>query len=72
RLTLTNAGARAAVFHVYDRRDLEAGPRRYTIEGGRTLSDAWAAGDGLDLQVMGPDGFHRRFERAGSDAGPEA
>ncbi len=70
RLTLTNAGARAAVFHVYDRRDLEAGPRRYTVEGGRSLSDSWPIGAGLDLQVMGPDGFHRRFESAAGDGGP--
>ncbi|MBA4808623.1 phosphocholine-specific phospholipase C [Brevundimonas sp.] len=69
RLDFINTGSRAAVFHVYDRHNLEAGPRRYTVEGGRRLQDVWTGG-GVDLQVMGPDGFHRRF--VGADAGGDA
>ncbi|WP_369060266.1 phospholipase C, phosphocholine-specific [Caulobacter sp. 73W] len=60
-LSFVNKGRRAAVFHVYDRNDLDAGPRRYTVEGGQALKGAWVMAEGFDLQVMGPDGFHRRF-----------
>ncbi len=64
RLVFVNAGPRAAVFHVYDRKALEAGPRRYTVEGGQRLEDVWDGAD-CDLQVMGPDGFHRRILGSG-------
>jgi phospholipase C len=64
RLDFINPGQRAAVFHVYDRNALEAGPSRYTVEGGRTLSGFWSLAD-CDLQVMGPDGFHRRVVGGG-------
>ncbi len=64
RLVFVNAGRRAAVFHVYDRKALEAGPRRYTVEGGQKLEDVWDGAD-CDLQVMGPDGFHRRILGSG-------
>lgn len=61
-LRLVNDGRRTAVFHVYDRLRLEDGPRRYTVEGGKTLQGLWPRADrGYDIQVMGPDGFHRRF-----------
>jgi phospholipase C len=66
RLSFINTGARAAVFHVYDRLDLEAGPRRYTVEGGKRLQDVWAGSGGVDLQIMGPEGFHRRFVGSGA------
>lgn len=61
RLTFRVTGAQAAVFHVYDRLDLAAVPRRYTVEPGRTLDDVWQAdGSGAwDLWVMGPNGFLR-------------
>ncbi|MDG2520697.1 phospholipase C, phosphocholine-specific [Caulobacter segnis] len=67
-LTFVNKAARAAVFHVYDRTNLEAGPRRYTVEGGKRLKGEWAAAGGFDLQVMGPDGFHRRFAGSSESA----
>ncbi|MBU1271451.1 MAG: phospholipase C, phosphocholine-specific [Alphaproteobacteria bacterium] len=67
RLSFVNTGNRAAVFHVYDRMNLEAGPRRYTVEGGQRLQDDWSTAGGVDLQVMGPDGFHRRFVGAGDE-----
>ena len=68
RLTFVNTGARAAVFHVYDRLNLEAGPRRYTVEGGKRLQDVWSGRGGVDLQIMGPEGFHRRFVGSGAVA----
>ena len=63
RLTFANVGTQAAVFHVYDRNDLAAIPRRYTVEAGRTLADTWApkAGGAYDLWVVAPNGFHRHF-----------
>ncbi len=67
-LAFLNKGARGAVFHVYDRHALDAGPRRYTVEAGKRLDGIWArtGDDGrYDLQVMGPEGFHRRFVGAG-------
>ena len=58
-----NTGRQAAVFHVYDRNNLAAVPRRYMVEPGKTLSDQWtpAVGGGYDLWVLGPNGYHRHF-----------
>ncbi|MGJ7613330.1 MULTISPECIES: phosphocholine-specific phospholipase C [unclassified Variovorax] len=65
RLVFKNTGKAAAVFHVYDKLHLERLPRRYMVEPGKTLDDAWAAATddfGLyDLWVLGPNGFHRHF-----------
>ena len=63
RLSFANIGTQAAVFHVYDRLDLAAIPRRYTVEAGKTLADTWApaASGAYDLWVLGPNGFHRHF-----------
>ncbi|MFT6896158.1 MAG: phospholipase C [Paraglaciecola sp.] len=61
-LNLKNNGSRAAVFHVYDRHNLDAIPRRYTIKGNSQLSASFSLHDDLyDLQIMGPEGFHRRL-----------
>jgi phospholipase C len=60
RLTFRNAGAAAAVFHVYDRRRLDLAPRRYTVGPGAALDGVWAGRD-YDLWVLGPAGFHRHF-----------
>ena len=56
-----NAGTTGAVFHVYDLKDLAAVPRRFTVGAGKALEAHW---EGLDrvLWVLGPNGFHRRFE----------
>ncbi len=52
-----NSRDRAAVFHVYDRKALAAGPARYTVAAGQSLSDRF---DGaVDLWLLGPNGFHR-------------
>ncbi len=65
-LSFINSGKRAAVFHVYDRHNLDAIPQRFTIDAAREHSHGWQAHqDGpaslFDLQVMGPEGFHRRI-----------
>jgi phospholipase C len=62
-LGFINTGRQAAVFHVYDRKDLAAVPRRYTVEPGKSLSDTWtpALGGAYDLWVLGPNGYHRHF-----------
>jgi phospholipase C len=63
RLAFANVGTQAAVFHVYDRNNLTAIPRRYTVEAGKSLSDTWAplASGAYDLWVVAPNGFHRHF-----------
>ncbi|MGJ7546402.1 phosphocholine-specific phospholipase C [Variovorax sp. LT1R16] len=65
RLLFANTGTAGAVFHVYDKLHLDRLPRRYMVEAGKTLDDAWstATDDGLyDLWVLGPNGFHRHFK----------
>jgi phospholipase C len=65
-LEFANDGTAGVVFHVYDRRHLDNAPRRYTVEAGKALRDAWkpaAADEGAySLWVLGPNGFHRAFE----------
>jgi phospholipase C len=62
-LNFINTGRQAAVFHVYDRKNLTALPRRYTVESGKALADTWApaVGGTYDLWVLGPNGYHRHF-----------
>ncbi len=60
-LTFRNTGRMGAVFHVYDRKNLAAIPRRYTVEAGKSLTGVWTAGEGYDLWVLGPNGFLRTF-----------
>lgn len=74
-LDFTNAGTRAAVFHVYDQRHLDRIPRRYTVAPGATLAGNWLLDGeegGYDLWVRGPNGFHRHFagDRASAQAVP--
>ncbi len=59
-LTFHNRGQAGAVFHVYDRRHLDRIPRRYTVEGGKSLTDDWQATE-YDLWVLAPNGFLRSF-----------
>ena len=76
-LVFGNTGEAAAVFHVYDRLDLAALPRRFTVEPGKQLQDHWApaAAGAYDLWVLGPNGFHRHFtgnaRRAAAAAQPD-
>jgi len=62
-LSFGNTGQQAAVFHVYDRKNLAAIPRRYMVEPGKSLTDSWApaVGGAYDLWVLGPNGYHRHF-----------
>ncbi|MBK7236032.1 MAG: phospholipase C, phosphocholine-specific [Sterolibacteriaceae bacterium] len=63
-LDFINAGTAGAVLQVYDRLHLERIPRRFTVEAGKRLTDAWDTGAGggrYDLWVIGPNGFHRHF-----------
>lgn len=63
-LEFANTGSAGAVFHVYDRLHLDRIPKRYTVEGGKTLTDIWDttedSGD-YDLWVSAPNGFVRVF-----------
>ncbi len=62
-LTFVNAGTQATVFHVYDLLHPTAIPRRYTVEAGKSLTDAWAASSGgtYHMRVYGPNGFARYY-----------
>lgn len=62
-LEFINEGSVGAVFHVYDRRQLERLPRRYTVEAGKQMGGEWKADkDGsFDLLVLGTNGFVRAF-----------
>jgi len=81
QLVFANTGKAAAVFHVYDRLHLDRLPRRFMVEPGKQLDDAWNAmsddSGAYDLWVLGPNGYHRHFKgdlnrlRAGGAAVPE-
>ena len=63
KLIFSNTGEQGAVFHVYDRLNLDAVPRRYMVEAGKQLDDVWdVSNGGYDLWVLGPNGFHRSFK----------
>ncbi|WAS91688.1 phosphocholine-specific phospholipase C [Nannocystis punicea] len=64
-LRFVNAGLVGAVFHVYDRNDLAALPRRYAVEAGKSLAGRWPVDAGYDLWILGPNGFHRHFRGDG-------
>ena len=65
-LLFTNTGKAAAVFHVYDKLNLDRLPRRYMVEPNKMLDDTWTAmtdnAGRYDLWVLGPNGFHRHFK----------
>jgi len=63
-LLFSNTGKVGAVFHVYDKHHLDLIPRRYTVEAGKMLEDAWDApadGGDYDLWVYSTNGFVRAF-----------
>lgn len=66
RLLFANSGQAAAVFHVYDKLNLDRVPRRYMVEPGKQLDDSWQplrdSSGFYDLWVLGPNGFHRHFK----------
>jgi len=65
-LAFVNTGHVGAVFHVYDKLNLDLIPRRYAVEPGKTLEDVWTVssdnGGLYDLWVLGPNGFNRQFK----------
>lgn len=61
-LMFSNTGTQAAVFHVYDRLNLTAIPKRFMVEAGKQLADQWPVNPDYDLWVLGPNGFHRHFK----------
>lgn len=75
-LAFDNTGDAGATFTVYmpQRSD---GPRYYTVERGKRLTDDWMAEDGTyELHVHAPNGFLREFagdaRKAARGANPEA
>lgn len=63
KLMFSNTGSHAAVFHVYDKLNLDAIPRRYMVEAGKQLDDVWQTKENrYDLWILGPNGFHRAFK----------
>jgi phospholipase C len=72
QLTFVNEGKAGAVFHVYDKSHLDRLPRRYSVEAGKSLSDAWGVNGtgGVDLWVLGSNGFLRTFTIADPKALP--
>lgn len=71
-LNFSNTGSQGVVFHVYDRLNLTAYPRRYTVEAGKNISDSWnvttnTPSGQYSLWVLGPNGYHRLFEGNAAD-----
>jgi phospholipase C len=66
RIDFTNTGNRTAVFQV--RSAAVHQPRTYTVEPGKSLTDAWQFSSlGIavcDLSVYAPNGFYRHFKGA--------
>jgi phospholipase C len=65
-IAFKSAGRAAAVFHVRSAINGQ-GPRSYTVEPGKQLTDTWDIGSTYDLSVYGPNGFFRSF-KGGSQA----
>jgi phospholipase C len=65
KIDFQNTGSATAVFQVRSGSSAH-GPRTYTVEPGKALSDSWFLGSiGLadcDLSVYGPNGFLRAFQ----------
>ncbi len=62
-LKMANAGTQGAVFHVYDKLNLDKFPRRYAVEQAKELDDIWnLTNNQYDLWVLSHNGFHRYFK----------
>ena len=68
-IVMKNTGTAGVVLYVYNRIDTSKRPRKYTIEGGKSLSDTWDFSEAgkYDLSMHGPNGFVRKF-RGGSQS----
>jgi len=65
-LAITNSGKAGACFYVYEE-GVDAKPRRYTVESGKSLDDVWSlplAPATYDICLRGPNGFVRSFRGA--------
>lgn len=63
QLKFANAGAQGAVFHVYDKLNLQQYPKRYVVETNKELDDIWTINNNqYDLWVLSHNGFHRHFK----------
>ncbi len=61
-LKFANTGKQAAVFHVYDKLNLDSIPRRYMVEAGKEIDEVLNTQSGrYDFWVLGPNGYHRTF-----------
>lgn len=61
-MTFSNSGSLGAVFHVYDKKNLEKIPHRYTVEAKKTVTDVFELIDTTyDFWILGPNGYHRHF-----------
>ena len=76
-LTFTNTGRRRRVVPRAHRQHSAAGgstgPWGYTVEAGKSLSDAWTAqgaAAAYDLSVYGANGFFRKFKGSIGGAPP--
>ncbi|WP_255501958.1 alkaline phosphatase family protein [Olivibacter sp. SDN3] len=64
QLIFENKGNKGAVYHVYNMKQLDMIPRRYTVEAAKSLKDEWdlIETDGTyDLEVYGPNGYFHKF-----------
>lgn len=64
-MTIVNSGSQGAAFFVYDLATPANPPRRYAIDPGRELTDAWShsmlTGSRYAFALRGPNGFLRLF-----------
>jgi phospholipase C len=59
-----DSGTAAAVFHVRQAGSAD-GPRSYTVESGKRVTDTWTFDEAYDVSVHGPNGFFRQFRGGG-------
>ena len=63
QLKFANSGQQGAVFHVYDKLNLDQFPKRYVVETNKQLDDIWdIKNNKYDLWVLSHNGFHRHFK----------
>jgi phospholipase C len=70
-IEFSNVGVATAVFHVRSGNVVD-GPRTYTVEPHKRLSDSWdvtaIGASAYDVSVYGPNGFFRSFKGGVADA----
>lgn len=73
-LVIKNTGKAGGVFNLYDLISPSYGPRKYTVEAGKTLQDdfSFKMTGNYNLSLHGPNGFVRKFQGNVSTAPLEA